>query len=112
MNDFSVGCIIKRVELRVKLAQEGCTLSMDVLSHSHMHTFTHIKGRELQLLDLQLFPGSSNWHLTNIRYYVHSDYGIESYMLFEADSTSASSLETDSGTSDKHLTRNGLGELP
>ena len=45
-------------------------------------------------------------------YYVHSDYGIESYMLFEADSTSASSLETDSGTSDKHLTRNGLGELP
>lgn len=30
-------------------------------------------------------------------------------MLFEADSTSASSLETDSGTSDKHLTRNGLG---
>lgn len=83
-----------------------------VFSLSHTYTFIHMQGRELQLLDLQLFPGSSNWHLTNIRYYVHSDYGIESYMLFEADSTSASSLETDSGTSDKHLTRNGLGELP
>lgn len=33
-------------------------------------------------------------------------------MLFEADSTSASSLETDSGISDKHLTRDGFGELP
>lgn len=31
-------------------------------------------------------------------------------MLFEADSTSASSLETDSGTSDKHLMRDGWGE--
>ena len=66
----------------------------------------------MQLLDLQLYPGSSNWHLRNIRYYVHSDYGIKSCMLFEADSTSASSLETDSGTSDMHLCRNGLGQLP
>lgn len=65
-------------------------------------THTHSQGRELQLLDLQLFPGSSNWHLTNIRYYVHSDYGMESYTLFEVDSTSASSPETDSGTSDMH----------
>lgn len=76
------------------------------------YTYIHRAARELQLLDPQLFPGSSNWHLTNIRYYVHSDYGIESYMLFEADSTSASSLETDSGTPDKRLMSDGLWELP
>lgn len=67
---------------------------------------------ELQLLNLQHFPGSSNWHLKNIRYHVHSDYGMESYMLFEADSTSAFSLETDSGTLDMHLWRTEKGKLP
>lgn len=33
-------------------------------------------------------------------------------MLFEADSTSAFSLETDSGTLDVHLWRNEKGKLP
>lgn len=81
-------------------------------SFLHKFTFKCTQSRGLQLLNLQHFPGSSNWHLANIRYHVHSDYGMESYMLFEADSTSAFSLETDSGTLDMHLWRNEKGKLP
>lgn len=83
-----------------------------LLPFLHKFTFKCAQSRGLQLLNLQHFPGRSNWHLANIRYHVHSDYGMESYMLFEADSTSASSLQTDSGTLDMHLWRNEKGKLP
>lgn len=85
---------------------------MFCFSFLHKFTFKCTQSGGLQLLNLQHFPGSRNWHLANIRYHVHSDYGMESYMLFEADSTSAFSLETESGTLDVPLWRNEKEKLP